>query len=42
MALQFVTITTRDALLLALGMGIWADVMAVLLIIIVLAILRKG
>ena len=40
--LQYVTITTRDAILMALGMGIAADVLAVAALLIALFILMKG
>lgn len=37
MLFQYVTITTRDAILLALGMGIFADVLAIFLTIVLIS-----
>lgn len=40
MLFQYVTITTRDAILLALGMGIFADVLAIFLTIVLISYVR--
>ena len=42
MLFQYVTITTRDAILLALGMGIFADVLAIFLTIVLIGYLRSN
>lgn len=40
MIFQYVTITTRDAILLALGMGMFADVLAMLSFVILISCIR--
>ena len=42
MIFQYVTITTRDAITLALGMGIFADLLAILAFLIILVYLKDG
>ena len=41
MLLQYATITTRDAILLALGMGIFADLLAIISFLIILVYLKR-
>ena len=41
MILQYVTITTRDAITLALGMGIFADLLAVIAFLMILVFIKE-